>query len=358
MHIGRVVGAAVGDAPVAAGAVPPLVGPPHPASAAAAECAALQSNKRMILCDAMALLYRSHYAFSEAHRLRNVAGEDTTVLFGFLSTLFNLLEVQPPPTHFAVVFDARGKTFRHEIYEGYKGQRASCPEEIKEAIPRLQQLLRAMAIPFIQVSGVEADDVIGTLAVRAVEEDIVVAIASPDKDFFQLLRAGVMLLRPPKKPAPGERVNKFAMLPYYPANFKEDYGLEPRQFIDLLALAGDSSDNVPGVQGIGPKTAAALLRQYGTLEGVLDHAAEAKPKKAAAQLSSPEGRAAAQLSQKLVRIETALDHPPVQLPLEQLRLQLPADRGADLLKQFQRLDFTRHTARVKDLWAGPLYQAR
>lgn len=310
----------------------------------------------MILTDAMALLYRSHYAFSEAHRLRNAAGEDTTVLFGFLSTLLNLLELAPPPTHFAVVFDSPGKTFRHELYEGYKGQREACPAEVKEAIPRLQQLLRSMAIPYIQVPGVEADDVIGTLACRAVQEGIAVAVASPDKDFFQLLRPGVILLRPPKKAVSGERVSKYALVPYSGADFEQEFGLQPEQFVDVLALAGDASDNVPGVSGIGPKTAVSLLKQWGSLEALLEHAAELKPKKAAQQLSLPEGRAAARLSQQLVRIETSLDLPPVLLPLEDLRLQLPADRGADLLHRFQALDFARHSARVQALWRSELYQ--
>lgn len=309
----------------------------------------------MILTDAMALLYRSHFAFSDAHRLRNAAGRDTTVLFGFLNTLLNLLELSPPPTHFAVVLDAPGKTFRHEIYEGYKGQRQSCPDEIREAIPHLLGLMKAMAIPVIQVPGVEADDVIGTMAFRAVEEGIAVAVASPDKDFLQLLRPGVILLRPPKKPAPGERVNKYALIPYSQADFEEEYGLQPEQFVDVLALAGDASDNVPGVPGIGPKTAVALLKEWGSLDNLLAHAAEAKPKKAAAQLTSEEGAAAARLSQQLVQIKTALDMPPVQEPLEQLRLQLPADRGADLLRHFEELEFSRHTARVKELWTSELY---
>ncbi|EFN53820.1 hypothetical protein CHLNCDRAFT_136540 [Chlorella variabilis] len=283
-------------------------------------------------------------------------GEDTTVLFGFLNTLLNLLGLVPPPTHFAVVLDARGKTFRHEMYEGYKGQRQACPDAVKEAIPRLLQLLKAMAIPVIQVSGVEADDVIGTMAYRAVREGIAVAVASPDKDFFQLLRPGIILLRPPKKPALGERINKYALVPYSQTDFENEYGLQPEQFVDVLALAGDASDNVPGVAGIGPKTAVALLKQHGTLENLIEHAAEVKPKKAALQLSSAEGRAAARLSQQLVRIETALDMPPVREPLDQLRLQLPEDRGVDLLHQFQELEFSRHSSRVKELWASELYR--
>jgi len=123
----------------------------------------------MILTDAMALLYRSHFAFSPDHRLRNTAGADTTVVFGFLSTLLSLMELHPPPTHFAVIFDASGKTFRHELFQGYKGQRPDTPEEVRAAIPMVKDILTAMGVAEVCVPGVEADDVIGTLAVRGIE---------------------------------------------------------------------------------------------------------------------------------------------------------------------------------------------
>jgi len=123
----------------------------------------------MILTDAMALLYRSHFAFSPEHRLRNAAGLDTTVIFGFLSTVLSLLELTPPATHFVAVFDASGKTFRHEMFPGYKGQRPDAPEEVRAAVPVLKEILAAMGVAEVCVPGVEADDVIGTLAVRGVE---------------------------------------------------------------------------------------------------------------------------------------------------------------------------------------------
>ena len=186
-----------------------------------------------------------------------------------------------------------------------------------------------------------------------------VAIASPDKDFFQLLRPGLMLLRPPKKAAAmaamatGQRVNKYALLPYTEDNFREEWGgLAPAQFVDVLALMGDASDNVPGVAGIGPKTAMALLNQFGTLEEVLAHAADAKPKRAAEALGSYDGAAAARLSRQLVEIRADLDLPPTQVPLDELRLQPPADGGAATAQLFEALEFKTHERRLRALWGS------
>lgn len=327
----------------------------------------------MVLVDALPLLYKAHFAFPHDTRLRSNDGTDTTVLYVFLNMIINLLSLAPPPTHFAVVFDAAGKNFRHELYTDYKGQRPEMPPEIKAGIPLAKELLQAMGIPIFAVPGVEADDVLVTLGVRGVQEGMVVAIASPDKDFFQLLRMGLILLRPPKKQqykaAPGEqgdsaeaqqqrggerRVSKFMLLPYTEADFEREWGLKPPQFLDLLALAGDASDNVPGVAGIGPKTAASLLRQYHSLETLLAHASEV-PRRAGATLQSPEGAAAARLSRQLVRIETSLDIPPLKAPLEDLRLRPPPDGGSAVLDLCRRLDMHTHQERLAKLWAGQAY---
>eukprot|EP00890_Picochlorum_soloecismus_P002389 jgi/Picsp_1/3150/NSC_05990-R1_dna polymerase i len=245
---------------------------------------------RMILTDAMALLYRSHFAFAHDHRLRTRNGRDTTVEFGFLATMMSLLELLPHPTHLAVVFDASGKTFRHELYTGYKGQRPPAPDEIVAAVPVVQEILRAMNIVDVCVPGVEADDVIATLAMKGLENSMTVAIASPDKDFFQLLGPGLILLRPPKKNSNASydgKFQKYSLVPYTEEEFREDWqGLSPSQFVDVLALMGDSSDNVPGVTGIGPKTATALLSQFGSLEEILKNSEDVKPKRAATALSS------------------------------------------------------------------------
>jgi DNA polymerase-1 len=304
----------------------------------------------MVLTDAMALLYRSHFAFSHDHRLRTSGNRDTTVEFGFLSTVLSLLELSPHPTHFAVVFDASGKTFRHELYTGYKGQRPPAPEEIVNAVPVVQDLLRAMNITEIRVPGVEADDVIGTLARRAVEEEgMAVAVASPDKDFFQLLRPGVILLRPPKKNR--EDVNRYSLVPYSEDDFAIEWdGLRPEQFVDVLSLMGDSSDNVPGVPGIGPKMAIKLLHQFGSLDEVLRRADEAQPKRAATALATEDALAAARLSKQLVELRTDVDVPSTNLTLDSMRLRIPADGGRAAFDMLAELEFESHAKRLKSLW--------
>lgn len=313
-------------------------------------------RNRMILTDAMALLYRSHFAFAHDHRLRTRGGRDTTVEFGFMSTLLSLLELMPRPTHFAVVFDASGKTFRHEMYQGYKGQRPPAPEEIVQAIPVVQELLQAMGIVHIRVPGVEADDIIGTLAIRGVEEEqMTVAVASPDKDFFQLLRPGLILLRPPKKNQDSAMGNstfqKYSLIPYTEENFVEEWGgLVPGQFVDVLALMGDSSDNVPGVPGIGPKMAIKLLNQFGTLEEILKRPSEAQPKRAATALSSDDALAAARLSKELVELRTNVDVPATNIDMESLRLRVPKDQGLEVFRLFRELEFDSHEKRLKALW--------
>ncbi|EIE26958.1 hypothetical protein COCSUDRAFT_27331 [Coccomyxa subellipsoidea C-169] len=268
-------------------------------------------NRRLILVDAHALLYRSHFGFS-GQRLATVSGEDTSISYGFLSTVLRLLEIKEPPTHFAVVMDHHGKTFRHELYSDYKAQRPPMPDAMKLAIPKIQALLEILGIPVLRVAGVEADDVIGTVATRAIEDGFLVAIASPDKDFFQLLRPGLQLLRPPKKDARDGPGIIAGFVAYNSDAFREEFGVEPWQWPHVLGLMGDASDNVPGVKGIGPKGALTLIQQYGTIEGVLQNAAEVKRKSQREELQSVEGIQKASLSHKLVTIQADVDLPPVR----------------------------------------------
>jgi DNA polymerase-1 len=267
-----------------------------------------------------------------------------------MSTILSLLELSPHPTHFAVVFDASGKTFRHELYQGYKGQRPPAPDEIIHAVPVVQELLRAMDITDVRVPGVEADDIIGTLARRAIEEKgMEVAVASPDKDFFQLLRPGLILLRPPKKNK--DEVNRYSLVPYSEEDFTEEWGgLEPSQFVDVLSLMGDSSDNVPGVPGIGPKMAIKLMHQFGSLDEVLRRPDEAQPKRAATALSTEDALAAARLSKQLVELRTDVDVPSTNVDMESMRLRVPVDRGTSVFRMFEELEFESHARRLKALW--------
>ena len=257
----------------------------------------MSNPARLYLLDAMALAYRSHFVFI-SRPLINSKGQNTSATYGFTSALLKLIE-DHQIEHIAVVFDVMGEggTFRDEMYEEYKAHRDPPPQELLANLPLIKQLVQAFDIPVIEREGVEADDVIGTLAVRASEEGAEVVIVSPDKDFQQLLSDRVSMFRP------AYRGEAFDMVTA--DSFREKFGLEPIQFIDMLALMGDKADNVPGVQGIGEKGAMKLLKEYGSVENLLDHAEEVKGKKAREGLLSQ--RREAELSKALVTIKTDLD---------------------------------------------------
>ena len=215
--------------------------------------------KTLLLIDAYAMIYRAYYAFIRAPRM-NSRGENTSAIFGFVVTLEDLIK-RVKPTHMAVAFDPAGPTFRHEVYEQYKAQRQETPEDIRWAVPRIKQLLEAMNIPVLDVPGYEADDVIGTLAHKAEKEDFEVYMATPDKDYGQLVTDKVWMYRP-------RHTGGFEKLG--PQEVCEKYGLTHQsQVIDLLGLMGDSSDNIPGCKGVGEKTAVQLLQQFGSIENLL-----------------------------------------------------------------------------------------
>ena len=215
--------------------------------------------KTLLLIDAYAMIYRAYYAFIRAPRM-NSRGENTSAIFGFVVTLDDLVK-RIKPTHMAVAFDPHGPTFRHEAYEQYKAQRQETPEDIRKAVPQIKQLLDAMNIPVLEVDGYEADDVIGTLAHKAENEGFDVYMATPDKDYGQLVTEHVFMYRP-------RHNGGFEKLG--PQEICEKYGLQnQRQVIDLLGLMGDSSDNIPGCKGVGEKTATQLLQQFGSIENLL-----------------------------------------------------------------------------------------
>ncbi len=213
----------------------------------------------LLLIDAYAMIYRAYYAFIRAPRM-NSRGENTSAIFGFVVTLEDLIK-RLKPSHMAVAFDPAGPTFRHEAYEQYKAQRQETPEDIRWAVPRIKQLLEAMNIPVLDVPGYEADDVIGTLAHKAEKEGFEVYMATPDKDYGQLVTDNVWMYRP-------RHTGGFEKLG--PQEVCEKYGLTHQsQVIDLLGLMGDSSDNIPGCKGVGEKTAVQLLQQFGSIENLL-----------------------------------------------------------------------------------------
>jgi DNA polymerase I-like protein with 3'-5' exonuclease and polymerase domains len=212
------------------------------------------------------MIFRAYYAFIRAPRM-NSKGENTSAIFGFCITLDDLIR-KIKPTHLGVAFDPAGGTFRHEAFEQYKAQRPETPEDIRKAVPVIKELLQAMNIPVLEVPGFEADDVIGTLAVEGEKAGYEVYMATPDKDYGQLVSDHIYMYRP-------RHTGGFELMG--PKEVCEKYGLNDKtQVIDLLGLMGDASDNIPGCKGVGEKTAVALLQQFGSIDNMLAHTDEIK----------------------------------------------------------------------------------
>lgn len=222
--------------------------------------------RKLLLIDAYAMIFRAYYAFIRAPRM-NSKGENTSAIFGFCVTLEDLLK-KINPTHIGVAFDPAGGTFRHEAYEQYKAQRPETPEDIRKAVPVIKDLLQAMNIPVLEVPGFEADDVIGTLSKQGEREGFEVFMATPDKDYGQLVSDHIFMYRP-------RHTGGFELMG--PKEVCAKYGLKTQnQMIDLLGLMGDASDNIPGCKGVGEKTAVALLQQFGSIDYMLSHTDQIK----------------------------------------------------------------------------------
>ena len=284
---------------------------------------AAPDDNALYLIDAMSLAYRAHYIFI-SRPLINSKGQNTSAAYGFTNSLLKLIE-DHSIEHAAVVFDeGEEDTFRKEMYEDYKANRDPPPDELLENIPYIKEIVKGLDIPVLEVPGVEADDVIGTLARQAEGDGADVVIVSPDKDFKQLLSDKVSIY----KPAKGDQDFEIKT----GETFREEYGLDPAQFVDMLALMGDSSDNVPGVYGIGEKTAQKLLREHHSVENLIDHADDLSGKRA--RNGMQEHAEEARLSKRLVRIRTELD---VGLEWHQLRREEPDEQKLTAL--FQELEF-------------------
>lgn len=226
-------------------------------------------EKKLFLLDAYALIYRAHFAFTKNPRI-NSKGHNTSVPFGFTNTLLEVIQKQKP-THLAVAFDTSAKTFRDEIFAEYKATRQETPEDIRSGLPIIKEILKGFNIPILALDGYEADDIIGTLAKRAEQEGFEVYMMTPDKDFGQLVTDKIKLYKPAYM---GNAVDILG-----PKEVCEKWDIENvSQVIDILGLQGDASDNIPGIPGVGPKTAADLLKKYKTVENVVAHAAELKGK--------------------------------------------------------------------------------
>lgn len=291
---------------------------------------------RLLLVDGHSLAYRSFYAFAYSREggLRTSTGIPTSVSFGFLKSLLEVLE-KYPPTHVAVAFDTRQPTFRHEADETYKAGRPETPPEFVEDVENLQQVLAALRIPILAVPGFEADDILGTLC-RLAPHEYRVQILSGDQDLFQLIdREGrIRVLHLNSK----DRVSEFG-----PQEVKEKLGIWPWQVVDYKALCGDPSDNIPGVKGIGPKRAAELLQRYGSLEEIFNHLEEIPGK---VQQYLKEGITAAQHSQFLARI-----HCDVPLLPDWESMRLTGFDPAEVLPLLEKLEFRSFIAQVRKLQA-------
>lgn len=290
------------------------------------------NDKKLFLLDAYALIYRAYYALIRAPRITS-KGFNTSAIFGFCNTLDEVLRKENP-SHIAVCFDPpHGVTFRHDIFPEYKAKREAQPEDITLSVPYIKEIVEAYRIPVFEVSGFEADDVIGTLSRLASEQGFTTYMMTPDKDYGQLVSDSVLMLRPSLRGEGGEIRG--------PKEVCAKYGIErPEQVIDLLALEGDAIDNIPGCPGVGEKTAVKLIGQYGSVENLLEHADE---------ISGALGR---KIRDNVRQIRLSYD-------LATIRRDVPMDVDFDLLRRepedvgkladiYRRLEFKSFLARLGD----------
>lgn len=275
---------------------------------------------KLFLLDAYALIYRAYYAFIKNPRI-NSKGMNTSAIMGFVNTLNEIL-TKEHPTHIGVAFD-HGKTFRDEAFPAYKAQREETPEDIRASVPVIKDIITAMNIPVLQADGFEADDVIGTLATKAGAAGIETYMLTPDKDYGQLVRDNVFIFRP-RHGGGYETMG--------PKEVNEKYGLSsPDQVIDLLALMGDSADNFPGCPGVGPKTAAKLIGEFGSIDAMLANSSKIKGKLREKVEGAVED---IRMSKFLATIRTDV---PVELNLDALKLKEPDMKR--LTEIFTELEF-------------------
>ncbi len=279
-------------------------------------------QKKLFLLDAYALIFRAYYAFIKNPRITS-KGLNTSAIFGFLLTLEEVLQKQKP-SHIAVVFDTPSPTFRHEMFPEYKANRDETPEDIKKAVPYIKRLIEAYNIPVIAFPGYEADDIIGTLAKKASEKGFTTYMMTPDKDFAQLVTGNTIMFKPSRS---GNESVQWGV-----EDIKREFSVQrPVQVIDILALMGDSSDNIPGAPGVGPKTAMKLIAEYGSVEELFRNTEKLKGR---LKEIIEDNRAQIELSKKLATI--ALDVP-VEFNEKELEKETPDPQKLKAL--FDELEF-------------------
>ena len=309
----------------------------------------MKTADKLFLLDAYALIYRAYYALIKNPRI-NSKGQNTSAIMGFVNTLEEVLKKENP-THIGIAFDPAGPTFRHEAYPAYKAQREETPEDIRKSVPIIKEIIKAYNIPILEVMGFEADDVIGTLATKAGEKGIDTYMLTPDKDYGQLVKEHIYMYRP-------KFTGGFEIMG--PEEVKAKYDLSSTlQVIDLLGLMGDASDNIPGCPGVGEKTAQKLIREFGSIENLLEHTDQLK---GALKTKVETNKEQIAFSKFLATIKTDV---PIELDIEALKVEEP--NLSELKHLFDDLEFRSLYDRVlarlgspkevgtQDMFAGTLF---
>lgn len=287
------------------------------------------SNKKLFLLDAFALIYRSYYAFIKNPRYTST-GINSSAMLGFTNTLMEVIEKEKP-SHIAVIFDPIGPTFRHEMFKEYKAQRPPMPEDLKKSIPYIKTIIQGFNIPELDVEGYEADDVIGTLAKKAEKEDFTVFMMTPDKDYAQLVSDNIFMYKPKRS---GKEVEVWGL-----PEVQENFGVKTAdQVIDILGLMGDTADNIPGCPGIGPKTAQKFIAAYGSIDGLYQNTDQLKGKQKEKVVNSEEQ---VRFSRELATI--ALDAP---IDFDEDKFKLIDFNEEKLRAVFKELEFFSLAERV------------
>uniref|UniRef100_UPI0040565192 5'-3' exonuclease H3TH domain-containing protein n=1 Tax=Acetatifactor sp. TaxID=1872090 RepID=UPI0040565192 len=279
-------------------------------------------NKKLVLIDGHSILNRAFYGVPD---LSNAEGLHTNAIYGFLNILFKILE-EEQPDYLAVAFDVHAPTFRHQMYEAYKGTRKAMPDELREQVPVMKEVLRAMNVVIMEQAGLEADDILGTLAKKAEMEGIAVSLVSGDRDLLQIATDHIKIRIPKTK------MGRTEIEDYYASDVLATYQVTPTQFIELKALMGDTADNIPGVPKVGEKTATSLMVEYGSIENIYAHVEEISKKSIKESLI--QNKELADLSKVLATIKTDCE---IELDYEAAKAEGYYTKDAYAI--FKRLEF-------------------
>ena len=296
---------------------------------------------KFVIIDAMALAYKGYFAFI-SRPLTTSSGEPTSAVFGFINQLFKIIE-ETKPDYLAVGFDSKEKTFRHEMYQNYKSSREAMPEDMIPQIKRIREVIEAFNIPIYILPGYEADDLIGTALKEAEKVGFDCYAVTPDKDYIQLISENIKIVKP------GKSTDEIVIVDE--DKVREEMGFEPIQMIDYLALVGDSSDDIPGVAGVGPKTAIPLIQQFKSVEGIYKNID--KIEKAGTVNKLTESKENAFLSKKLATIKTDT---PFHLNFDEAKFHNPDLEK--LLKLFGELEFKSFAVKLKKLFVEKDFEVK